>query len=262
MSVTASPARAEFTGPPVPILMLETVDSTNAEARRRAESGEAGPLWISALTQTAGRGRRGRAWQGGSGNLAATLLITTSRAPADAARTSFVAALAVADLVATYAPDELVRLKWPNDVQLDGRKVSGVLIDSGRMTGTQALWLAVGIGVNLNSAPTGLERPATCVADHLRMEHEAPPSPAQALAVLSAAFSSYMDLWDRSGFPAIASAWTRRAEGLGRPCVARLEQETISGVAEGLDEDGALRLRLANGAIHRISAGDVFFSRD
>ncbi|MCC7266157.1 MAG: biotin--[acetyl-CoA-carboxylase] ligase, partial [Caulobacteraceae bacterium] len=81
-----------------PILAYDEIDSTNAEARRRAEAGEGGPLWITALTQTAGRGRRGRDWESPVGNLAATYLCTTDKSAADAAQVSFVAALAVAEL--------------------------------------------------------------------------------------------------------------------------------------------------------------------
>ena len=84
---------------PLPVLALDSVDSTNAEARRQAESGDLGPRWITARVQTAGRGRRGRAWSTTEGNLAATLLTTPDRAPGDAARTSFVAAVAVALIV-------------------------------------------------------------------------------------------------------------------------------------------------------------------
>ena len=105
----------------VPILAFEAIDSTNAEARRRAEAGEGGPLWITAAVQTAGRGRRGRAWETRTGNLAATLLMLTDKPPAEAAQISFVAALAVADLARGYVPYDLVRLKWPNDPMIGGR---------------------------------------------------------------------------------------------------------------------------------------------
>jgi len=212
-------------------------------------------LWIVGLRQTAGRGRRGRAWETGEGNLAATLLMTTDKPPAQAAQVSFVAALAVADLLCAYAPARLVSLKWPNDPLLGGLKVSGVLIESGpRASG--GLWLAVGIGVNLARKPIDAERPTTALATHL---DRPPPTPAEAIEVLAAAFGRWNDVWDRLGFPAIADAWSARAHGLGEPCVARLGTETVEGVAEGLDSDGALRLRLANGSIRRISAGDVFF---
>ena len=91
----------------IPVLAFDSLDSTNAESRRRAEAGEAGPLWITAAVQTAGRGRRGRAWSTERGNLAATLLTPTHRPAAEAAQMSFVAALAVADLAVRYVPEVL-----------------------------------------------------------------------------------------------------------------------------------------------------------
>ena len=236
------------------IVVLDEIDSTNAEARRRAEAGEAGPLWLVGLRQTAGRGRRGRAWETGEGNLAATLLLRTDKTPAEAAQISFVAALAVADLLARYVPRELISLKWPNDPLLGGLKVSGILIESGASP-VGGLWLAVGIGVNLKRKPIDAERPATAIATY----RENPPSPRQAAEGLAETFQSWLQVWDRLGFPAIADAWTARAHGLGEPCVARLGHETVEGVAEALDADGALRLRLADGSLRRITAGDVFF---
>jgi BirA family biotin operon repressor/biotin-[acetyl-CoA-carboxylase] ligase len=86
-----------------------------------------------------------------------------------------------------------------------------------------------------------------------------PPSPLDALAVLAESFERWRDLWERLGFAPIAEAWTARAHGLGETCTARLPGETIQGVAEGLDGDGALRLRTGAGVIRRITAGDVFF---
>lgn len=239
----------------VPILAFDDLDSTNAEAVRRAEAGEGGPLWITARRQSAGRGRRGRAWETGEGNLAATLLTTTDRPPAEAAQISFVAALAVADLTRVYLPGAHVTLKWPNDVLVDGRKVAGVLVESGRRADGR-LWLATGVGVNLADAPRIPDRPATCFADHMIPP---PPSPAEALDRLAIAFAHALSVWDDQGFPAIARAWTAQAHGLGQACVANLGAETVAGVAEGLEADGALRLRLADGEIRRITAGDVFF---
>ena len=127
------------------ILWLDETSSTNAEARRHAEAGEAGPLWIAAHRQTAGRGRRGRAWETGVGNLAATLLMVVDKPAAEAAQVAFVTALAVYDLAAHQVPETLVRLKWPNDVLVDGRKAAGVLIESGKRDDGR-LWLAVGVG--------------------------------------------------------------------------------------------------------------------
>jgi BirA family biotin operon repressor/biotin-[acetyl-CoA-carboxylase] ligase len=238
-----------------PIEALEEVDSTNAEARRRAEAGEHGPLWITARVQTAGRGRRGRGWETGAGNLAATLLVHTDKAPAEAAQISFVAALAVADLASAFVPASLISLKWPNDPLIAGRKAAGILVESGPHP-TGGLWLAVGCGVNLATPPDAAERPATALSQHMRAP---PPKPLEALAVLAESFERWRDLWERLGFPPIAEAWTLKAHGLGEACTARLPAETIAGIAEGLDADGALRLRTASGIVRRITAGDVFF---
>ncbi len=238
-----------------PVVAFDSIDSTNAEARRRAEAGAQGPLWLTAKAQTAGRGRRGRAWETGAGNLAATYLAHTSKPPAEAAQVSFVAALAVSDLAIAYVPADLVRLKWPNDPMIDGRKSAGILVESGPHP-LGGLWLAVGCGVNLATPPDAAERPATAFALHMSAP---PPPPAEALNVLAASFERWRGLWERLGFAPIAEAWTDRAFGLGQACSARLPGETVDGVAEGLDPDGALRLRLPSGAIRRITAGDVFF---
>jgi len=238
-----------------PILAFAEIDSTNLEARRQMDAGVAAPLWITAGRQTAGRGRRGRSWQTVDGNLAATLLLTTVRPPLEAAQVAFVAALAVADLAGAYVPASLVTLKRPNDTLIGGRKVSGILVESS-VHPAGGLWLAVGIGVNLAHAPEDVERPATSFADHLT----GPPPPAmEALEGLSRAMERWRGVWETAGFAPIAEAWTARAHGLGERCVARLPAETVEGIAEGLDVDGALRLRLADGALRRITAGDVFF---
>lgn len=245
--------------PAAPVLAYPSLDSTNAEARRLAEAGEVGPVWISAAVQTAGKGRRDRAWIALSGNLSATLLLTLDRQPAEAAQLAFVAALAVADLASAYVPPTLVSLKWPNDVLLGGAKVCGVLIESGG-AGQDGLWLAVGVGMNLVRAPADTEFPAAALADHLRVDVARPPTPEAALAVLAEAFADWQDRWEREGFGVIRAAWTARAAGLGQTCTARLDREAVTGMAEGLDDDGALILRTQDGVARRITAGDVFFA--
>ena len=238
-----------------PIESYAELDSTSAEARRRAEAGEGGPVWITALVQTAGRGRRGRAWDTSLGNLAATLLFNTDKPPVEAAQVSFLAALAAAELAETCLGPDVARLKWPNDLLIHGRKSAGILVESGTRADGR-LWLALGIGINLAHAPTDVERPAVAFAEFM---NRPAPSPADALEVLASAFERWRLVWETQGFAPIAKAWTRHAYGLGQPCEARLPNQTHRGVAEGLDPDGALRLRLDDGAVLRITAGDVFF---
>ena len=242
----------------IPALWFDELDSTNAEARRRAEAGEGGPLWLAARRQSSGRGRRGRAWESAQGNLAATLLTTTAAAPAEAAQISFVAALAVRDLALGYVPEALVRLKWPNDLLISGAKAAGILIESGRRD-DGALWLAIGVGVNLASAPDGLDYPAASFAAHLAPDVAGAPSPETALQVLSDRVAHWLDTWRSQGFAPLRAAWTQCALGLGARCMARIGEREVHGVAVEMDADGALVLRLDSGGLQRITAGDVFF---
>jgi BirA family biotin operon repressor/biotin-[acetyl-CoA-carboxylase] ligase len=212
-----------------------------------------GPVWIAARRQTAGVGRRGRRWESGPGNLTATLLFSTDRLLSEAAGVSFVAALAVADLVEAAVPDVAVTLKWPNDVLLAARKVAGLLVESGARPGG-GLWIAVGAGVNLASAPPDMHPAVAAVADYAE-----PPSPDDALEHLAERMADWLALWNEDGLAPILAAWTARAAGIPGACTVRLPRETVEGHAEGLDSDGALRLRLADGRTRLITAGDVFF---
>jgi BirA family biotin operon repressor/biotin-[acetyl-CoA-carboxylase] ligase len=232
--------------PGIGLARLSEVDSTNEEARRRAEGGEAGPLWITAERQTAGRGRRGRAWEMMEGNLAATLLLRPKASPP--AQLSFAAALAVAETAAAFAPHAAITVKWPNDVLTEGKKLAGILLEAGPD------WLAVGIGINLAHFPDGTEFPATSLAA-LGM---APPAPDAALAVLAARFAHWQGVWEQDGFAPLRAAWLARAAGLGRPVRARLPHEERHGTFEGIDASGALLLQ-EPGGVRAISAGEVFF---
>ncbi len=215
-------------------------------------------MWLLARRQTAGRGRRGRAWTAGQGNLTATLLLTLDNPPAEAAQLAFVAALAVGEMIDAYVSPGVAGFKWPNDILLMGRKAAGMLIESDPAP-AGGLWQAVGIGVNLVDFPTDLERPATALAEHLRPDLVRPPSQDDALERLSTAFAQALRIWLAEGFAPIRQAWLARAVGMGGPCTARLPHETVDGLAEGLDADGALLLRLPSGPLRRITAGDVFF---
>jgi BirA family biotin operon repressor/biotin-[acetyl-CoA-carboxylase] ligase len=232
----------------VALARLDTVDSTNAEARRRAEAGEKGPLWITAAHQSAGRGRRGRAWETGEGNLAATLLLTPGVPPAEAAQLSFAAALAVAETVLHFAPRAEVQVKWPNDVLAEGRKVSGILLEGAGQA------LAIGIGLNLAHHPEGTEFPATSLA----ALGVPAPEPQAALVVLAARFAHWQGTWESGGFAPLRMAWMARAGALGRPIRARLPHEERQGAFEGIDASGALLLREPGGLV-AITAGEVFF---
>ncbi|MDO8289322.1 MAG: biotin--[acetyl-CoA-carboxylase] ligase [Parvibaculum sp.] len=235
------------------------IDSTNEEARRLGEAGEAGPVWITAQVQTAGRGRRGRAWVSPSGNFMGTLFLRPQASPRKAAEMSFVAALAVHDAVASLLPPDLrpdLKLKWPNDLLHKGRKLAGILLESSGIAGAELAWLAIGMGINLAEHPDNVEFPATSLAALGVTD----VTPADALTALAAAFDARIRQWrDVQGFAAIREAWLARAAGLGGPITVRLSDETFTGIFEGLAPDGALEVRTGGGALRSVSAGDVFF---
>jgi BirA family biotin operon repressor/biotin-[acetyl-CoA-carboxylase] ligase len=234
---------------------FEVIDSTNEEAKRLAAAGEPGPIWISAARQTAGRGRRGRFWDSPTGNLAATLMLRPGKSATECAQLSFVAAISAADMLADFAPDAEIRVKWPNDALADGKKIAGILLESAS-TGREApAFLAIGIGANLAMHPDGTETPATS----LKALGAAVPTPDDALLHLAAHFARWYEVWRGDGFAAIRDAWLARAAGLGSRIRARLSHEETHGVFEGLDQSGALLLRENAGTLRTISAGEVFF---
>lgn len=229
-------------------LAFAELDSTNAEARRRAESGERGPLWIRADRQTAGRGRRGRRWVSEAGNLYATLLFSPAGAVRDRAQLSFVAVLAAHEALAGLvdAPRRL-RCKWPNDLLADGRKLAGILLEG------EVDWLAIGFGINLAHHPEGLDQPATSLSAAFGVT----VAPGTVLDALAAAFDALHARWLAAGFAPIREAWTVRAAGLGEPVAVRVGGDAIRGILRGLDDDGALRVEEPGGMCRRVAAGDV-----
>lgn len=234
---------------------FEELDSTNEEARRLAIAGEAGPVWIIADRQTAGRGRRGRTWQTLEGNLAATLLLRPEKPANRCGQLSFVAALAVFDCVSRYASGADVRVKWPNDVLVQGNKISGILLESASRGADRLDWLAVGIGINLAHFPSDTEFPSTSLAA-LGCPAIAPQ---RAVTHLAAAWSRWYELWHTRGFAEVRDAWLSRAARLGERIRARLTVGEASGIFEGIDEEGALILRERPDRTRAITVGEVLF---
>lgn len=235
----------------IPVETLAIIDSTNAEARRRAASGSRGPIWLRAEAQSAGAGRSGRAWHSPPGNLYATLLLPWAGEVGTAALMSFVACLAVADTLDRYASQSSVTLKWPNDALLEGKKVAGVLLEAGGSDDTR--WLAIGIGINLAHKPDDARWPPIALSDIA-----APPEPGDAMATLAQAFDRWHSRFETEGFAPIREAWLARAARLGERIEARLANATHTGLFEGIADDGALLLAADQGDI-RIAAADIHF---
>ncbi len=230
------------------VIWHDSVASTNDEAHARVASGKHDPVWIAAAQQTSGKGRLGRHWVSRPGNLYASLIWPSDVKVQHLASLSLVAGLAVRDAVLMTGAVEQVQLKWPNDVLLGGRKMSGVLIET--MARNEHHTVVIGCGVNLAHHPADTRWPATdlsacgiIIEPHTMLEN------------LRTAMHTRLQQWaDGSGLSSIHDDWMTAALGHG----ARVSVDGgKQGVFTGLSEDGALELILDDGSLWTHHAGDV-----
>jgi BirA family biotin operon repressor/biotin-[acetyl-CoA-carboxylase] ligase len=208
-----------------------------------AREGAAEGLWLRAERQTGGKGRQGRAWSSPPGNLYASTLVRLRPGDPPAPTLALTAAVALHACASFYAAGVLI--KWPNDlVTASGAKLAGILLERAEDA------VVIGFGVNLAHRPDDLDRPAASIAALAG----GAPEPADFLEALADSFARWLGRWRGEGIAPIRRAWLAAAHPLGTALRAGGEQ----GLFDGLDETGALRLRLADGTTHVIHAGDVF----
>src|SRR6186713_2212753 len=204
--------------------------------------------WLVADRQTEGRGRQGRSWLDAPGNFMGSTVINLSPNDPLPASLSFVAAMATYEVVVNHlaAPQTLV-IKWPNDLMLAGAKLSGILLER---VGNAAV---VGIGVNLAAAPQLGDRDAR----HLAESGPAPDRDAFA-GELAASFDREIDRWRQFGLDPLFARLLAASYPLGSVLTVHgADGARITGAFCGLEPDGALKLRLADGSLHAVHAGDI-----
>jgi BirA family transcriptional regulator, biotin operon repressor / biotin---[acetyl-CoA-carboxylase] ligase len=237
---------------------LDETGSTNADALAAAKIGDPGKLWIRAARQVQGKGRQGRPWVSKRGNLYCSLLLIDPAHDLEKLGTLPLAvACAVHGTLASLpgAGRHEFRIKWPNDILANGKKISGILLESlaleeGRMA------VAIGIGINCAHHPEPALYQATDLAE-LGIEM----SPEALFTHLASTMAATLDAWNHGrGFPQIRAEWLRLARGVGEKITVNLPSGPLDGVFEDIDATGRLVLRLQNSEIRHISAGDVFFA--
>ena len=238
---------------------LEQVASTMDVAHERGRLGAEEGLWISTERQTQGRGRRGRSWLSSDGALATTLLLRPAlrrpaATPAEIATLSFIIALALRDALRALGVGADIALKWPNDVLVAGGKIAGLLLEMG---GGEPGHLAVGVGLNLKSAPDWSDLEDQAVRPTAVSEHSRLCTNDEALNALADAFEPRYQRWIENGFAGQREEWLSAASGLGGPLTARLGDQTLEGRFADVDAEGALILDTQTGR-RRIFAADVF----
>lgn len=227
-------------------MTVPATGSTNADILAAARSGAAEGRWLRAECQSAGRGRQGRDWASRTGNLYATTLVRLRPADPPAASLALVAAVAVQEAVGVHGVEATI--KWPNDLLVDGAKLSGILLER------EGEAVAVGFGVNCAHAPDLPDRATTSLAAQGCLIE-----PAILVETLAEVFARWLMRWRSEGLSPVLDRWRDRAHPPGTALSARLpDGAAIDGLFVGIDADGALNLRLADGTTRAIHAGDVF----
>ena len=227
------------------LVALQSVGSTMDEAARLADAGAPEGTVVWAREQTGGRGRRGRAWASAVGNLYTTTVLRPDCTAARAAELGFVAALAVADIV----PDgRAVRVKWPNDVLVDGGKVAGILLESAVGQNARVQHVVAGIGINVGFAPQlpEMRYPGAALGGTVEAT----------LEKFTAALAARLAEWRRAGFAGVRAQWLAKAGPLGADIDVKLGDELVRGRFGGVDGDGALLLETPAGP-RRIVSGEL-----
>ncbi|WP_068316314.1 biotin--[acetyl-CoA-carboxylase] ligase [Polycladidibacter hongkongensis] len=235
---------------------FESLASTNPEALARARDDGLSQHWIVADEQRAGRARRGRNWTSEKGNLFASVVVRFAQEPQRLMQLPFVAALSLMEAVElACGAHGLIELKWPNDLLVEGAKISGILLESEPAEQAGQVNVVCGFGVNCLHHPDIAMYPTVSLAG---LGYRVAPQ--DLFLQLAARFAAWIEIWQGpGGFDEVRRRWLARAAGRGKMLTVRLPNEEFTGVFVDLDAFGRLILALDNGKERLVSAGDVFF---
>lgn len=232
------------------VQVLGTTPSTQDLVKGLADTGEMEGLAIQSLQQTGGRGRHGNQWTSPMGNLYLSCLLRPNCTPTKAAQLAFVAAIALSEaLDAVIDPSHTKTLKWPNDILIDGKKISGILLESA-LIGKQVDYVVIGTGVNIFAAPEG--------AIGIDAIKRVPVFVNLFRDVYLAKLLAHYRAWQDKGFASVREAWLKQAHGLGSDMTIRLPEISYHGVFRGIDDNGSL-LADVDGQSRIFTAGEVHF---
>ena len=239
----------------VSVCFYDECGSTNALAAERGSEGFDHPTWFVASKQTNGRGRRGRTWLSKNGNLFSSLLTHMDVDMGALATLPYVIALAVRDtFVDLGCSPEWVQCKWPNDVLINEKKASGILIESSAGDKGTVDFIVIGIGLNLAHFPSDAQFPATSLAREL----DTTIAPSKAFRSLAHNLNSRLEIWTPNDVGALIREWISFSWGLNQRRMIQTASESFMATLNGLDEKGGLDLVLDDGTKRKMYAGDVF----
>ncbi len=238
-------------------LTVEETSSTNTLCLEYALAGEPGDLWVTATDQTGGKGSRGRDWESKKGNLFASLLLTDPCSKNRLADLTFVAAISVQETIESFSHKQnKVQVKWPNDVMLNERKCSGILLESVHQKDTT--YVVIGIGINCLHFPVQTLHPATSLfAEGVEV------SANTLFFALAKKMADNISLWKNgNNFSAIRQKWLDNTYKLGEMISVHVPgQERQIGLFASVDDNGYMLLELPDGTTKQISTADIFFNK-
>lgn len=229
--------------------------STNETAIRLAKESALEGTVVVAEKQSGGRGRLGRRWESPSGGLYTSIILRPPIAPRDAPRMSLMTAVAVAETVADYLPHP-PSVKWPNDLLVGGKKIAGILAEMDAEM-DRVHFIVIGIGINVNAVMDGLPPEVRDIATSLREVRGEPLPRVELLQNLYCKLERWYDRFLREGFTPVREAWMRLSDMRGRTVTVKQFDGVVKGAALGIDDDGALLVRLRSGEVERVTGGDV-----
>jgi BirA family biotin operon repressor/biotin-[acetyl-CoA-carboxylase] ligase len=239
------------------------IGSTNREAVKWAtEEAKEGAL-VTASRQSAGRGRLGRKWLDRPGeSLLMSLVLRPELELTKVNGITYVAAIALAETLSAWVDEELIEIKWPNDVLLRGRKVAGILLES-HVEGGAAKFVVVGLGLNVGGDITGFDKEIRQLATTVEANVDEAAGAPTVLDTLTRFLERFEELYDTfrsEGLAGLSGRWNHWFRMVGRRVTVRMGEKTLSGEVIGLDGDGALELRTEGGQCEKVLAGDVMLS--
>lgn len=230
----------------------DTLPSTQDTLKERARQGKPEGTVVQAITQTAGRGRHGRNWVSEKGNLYISLLLKPAGEARFIGQMGLLTGVALAETILKYLENpDVLTLKWPNDILLEGMKCAGILVETQLTPKNTLSWVGIGIGVNLVTAPAGTGR---SLDKYAAKEF----SMIAFRTTLLSNIDKYYALWSKEGFEKIKEKWLEYAHKKGTRVKVKLAGRTEEGTFQGIDDDGNLLLTDSHLNLKKITAGEVY----
>lgn len=242
------------------LIAFDQIDSTNLEAKRVAKTNRSRDFVIWSKSQSSGRGRGSKKWESGNGNLLLSILLNRNIDIKQQPQLSFVTAIAVYETIKQIAHSSVVnldiRLKWPNDVLVNGQKIAGILLESFNINGVNPL--IIGIGININNLPNHIDQSATSLVDEgidiLDIRY--------VLDILITNFDKYFDIWQEQTFTAIRTIWLSNAAKLNQEVIISDGRNPVIGIFRDMDDNGNIVIETSDGKKRTMLTGDVFFGKN